>query len=189
MKAMSNGLASRRRPAAAAGDDLLADEYALGLIEGRRLARAEGLLRSDAAFREQVEAARHRLAALDEAGPVVVPPARLFGAIRARLADAPKPVTVTAAQGDWRPLSPGIAIKVLHEDGAGRLRSLLMRMEAGAVLTAHPHPHAEECVVLEGSLESEGAVLRPGDYQRAAPGRPHGTVRSTSGALLFIRLD
>jgi anti-sigma-K factor RskA len=65
----------------------LAGEYALGVLEGEELARAESLLAADRAFAEEVALWSGRLAPLLHEIEPVAPPARLLEAIQARVAD------------------------------------------------------------------------------------------------------
>lgn len=119
--------------------------------------------------------------------PVTLAPARR-DALRERIlvrAGAPF-VTVRAADGSWTMLAPGAAIKMLHDDGT--MQAFLLRLDAGACLPAHEHAHSDElCVVLEGTATLGDVTVAAGDYHLARRGSAHGVVRSTSGALLFIR--
>jgi quercetin dioxygenase-like cupin family protein len=104
-----------------------------------------------------------------------------------RVADADDShVTVAAGDGPWQPLSEGVQLKVLHE--AGGVLSYLLRLAPGASLPPHRHPMDEECIVLEGWLQV-GSRLRlgPGGYHLARRGALHATLRSETGATLFLR--
>lgn len=69
----------------------LAGEYALGVLDGDELARAESLLTADRAFAEEVALWSGRLAPLlDEIEPVA-PPAQLLAAIERRVTDRQQP--------------------------------------------------------------------------------------------------
>jgi quercetin dioxygenase-like cupin family protein len=107
-------------------------------------------------------------------------------------ADQPAPkedttglITVKADEGEWKPFLPKVAIKVLRRD-ADTL-TYLLRLEPGAALLPHEHPQDEECIVLAGEARIGDLTVRPGDYHCAPAGRPHGVIRSETGATLFLR--
>lgn len=97
-------------------------------------------------------------------------------------------LTIPATAGEWRALNPLVAIKVLHQ--AGRVTSMLLKLEPGAELPSHIHAADEECLVLEGEITlGEGITMTAGDYHRAFKGAPHAAAASVYGALLFLRSD
>lgn len=104
-----------------------------------------------------------------------------------RVADADSShLTIDGDAGEWQAFVEGVAIKVLREH-AGVL-SYLLRLEPGAVLPPHRHPHDEECLVLEGHVQvGSKIVVGPGGYHLAHGGALHATIRSTSGATIFLR--
>ena len=60
----------------------------------------------------------------------------------------------------------------------------VMRMEPGAVTIPHTHECREEFLILEGELiESDGTVLRKGDFASYRPGTRHNS-RTETGCLL-----
>jgi anti-sigma-K factor RskA len=65
------------------GRDILAGEYALGVLEGEALAEVERLMASDPDFAGEVAAWRNRLTPLAGLAPPVPPPAALWGRISA----------------------------------------------------------------------------------------------------------
>jgi quercetin dioxygenase-like cupin family protein len=104
-----------------------------------------------------------------------------------RVADADAShLTIGADEGRWQPFLDGVAIKVLHEQ-AGVL-SYLLRLAPGATLPPHRHPQDEECLVLEGRLRVGSMVeIGPGGYHLAHGGALHATIRSETGATVFLR--
>jgi hypothetical protein len=87
---------------------------------------------------------------------------------------------------NWQPLADKAQIKVLLDDGI--TMSWLAKLDPGADLPGHDHPAGvEECLVLEGELFLNGTRLGAGDYQLAAVGTWHATIRSPRGCLLFVR--
>lgn len=109
------------------------------------------------------------------------------GRLLERVADADDShLTIRAEEGQWLPMLPGVHIKLLHEHG-GAL-SYLLRLEPGASLPAHRHPHDEECLVLEGRLRvGSQAEFGPGSYHLAHAGALHGRISTETGATIFLR--
>lgn len=104
-----------------------------------------------------------------------------------RVADADRShLTIAADGGAWQPFIDGVHIKVLHErDG---VLSYLLRLAPGAALPPHRHPIDEECVVLEGCLKIGTQLeIGPGGYHLAHGGALHASVRSDTGAVIFLR--
>lgn len=169
--------------------DRLATEYALGLLQGTDLARAEALL-ADPAFRWAVGQTRKALRMLVGSAPEVEPRPDLLRAIKTRIAvqtEAEAARADAAQQAGWRTLVPGVRFKSLRVGRRAGQRSLLLRFAPGAVLPAHPHPHDEACVVLEGAVVSNGVALRAGDHQVIPAGTAHLPVTSAEGALVFVQ--
>jgi quercetin dioxygenase-like cupin family protein len=104
-----------------------------------------------------------------------------------RVADADgSHLTIGADEGRWQPFLDGVAIKVLREQ-AGVL-SYLLRLAPGATLPPHRHPQDEECLVLEGRLRVGSTLeIGPGGYHLAHGGALHATIRSETGATVFLR--
>lgn len=104
-----------------------------------------------------------------------------------RVADADTShFTLDAGDGLWQPLLDGVDLKVLREDGG--VMSYLLRLAPGASLPPHRHPRDEECVVLEGRLRvGTGIEIGPGGYHLAHAGALHATLRSETGATIFLR--
>jgi quercetin dioxygenase-like cupin family protein len=94
--------------------------------------------------------------------------------------------TVRGGAEGWQPFLPGVRCKILREE-EGCL-SYLLQLDPGAELPAHRHPQDEECLVLEGDLRIDDVlVLRAGDYHLGRAGIHHACIRSSAGALLFLR--
>lgn len=86
---------------------------------------------------------------------------------------------------DWQPIWPGVALHVLHDHGEAQ--SFLLRLEAGAAIPPHAHEGEELCVVLEGEIELDDTVGRPGTFHLALPGSRHRNLRTRTGCLLYLR--
>ena len=69
--------------------------------------------------------------------------------------------------------------------GAGTRRGVyVIRMEPGAETIPHTHECMEEFLILEGELiESDGTVLKKGDFASYRPGSHHNS-RTDTGCLL-----
>jgi anti-sigma factor ChrR (cupin superfamily) len=132
---------------------------------------------------------------VDVAGAEVAPAvsARIKARVLERLGAAesgpaevrPGFIDVLAGAG-WQVLAPGVAMKILFDDGTAR--SWMVRLEPGSELPPHEHDEGqEECLVLEGDIWLDDRQYGPGDYQLAQQGTWHGRVRSDGGCLLFLR--
>lgn len=83
------------------------------------------------------------------------------------------------------PVQPEISWAPLSYDVARARGSYLMRMAPGAATIPHVHEAREEYLILEGeAIESDGTVLKPGDWVVYEPGSRHGT-RTVTGCLLL----
>jgi anti-sigma-K factor RskA len=171
-------------------NEALAGEYALGTLTDAARAAFERRLAAEPALARAVAAWEARFAG----GAAVAPPSSVWAGIARQIGLAPAapsaaaPVTVREAEGQWRAISPGVAIKVLHVDAAARRRSILVRVDPGADYVAHDHEADEECMMLSGSVAfADGLTLRAGDYHLMPAGRPHAPSRSPEGALFFVR--
>lgn len=94
------------------------------------------------------------------------------------------PITVRANEGEWQDFAPGVQTKELWREGGER--SMLLRMQAGARLPGHPHPHAEDCLLLEGEAWIGDTLFRPGEFQHAPAGSVHRDLTSDVGALMYV---
>ena len=84
------------------------------------------------------------------------------------------------------PLQPEISwLPVSYEADSGN-GSYLMRMQPGAVTIEHVHEGVEDYMILEGELiESDGTVLKAGDFVSYAPGTRHNS-RTETGCLIVV---
>ena len=85
--------AERDKPEALEGDDLLAAEYALGVLEADARAEAQARLREDAAFAAKVEAWNAKLAPLAEGLAPQTPPASVKQQLTERLFGGDEPAS------------------------------------------------------------------------------------------------
>jgi quercetin dioxygenase-like cupin family protein len=97
--------------------------------------------------------------------------------------------TVRAGDDGWVATSPLTDVRWLQTEDSSTHRTFMARFKPGGEFPAHHHPFEEETYVLEGQIECGDEMLRTGDYQFAAPGSFHETIRSRDGALLLIRFQ
>ena len=85
----------------------------------------------------------------------------------------------------WAPAAfAGIEQKVLFEDPARGVRTLLMRWAAGAELPMHEHTDVEQTFVLEGSLADHEGECKAGGFVWRPAGSRH-RAWSPQGCLLL----
>jgi hypothetical protein len=182
----------------------MSSRYGVNEIEGEAALYALGALpAADAAkFRQRLAAGcelckglldecQEVVSLLPLAAPEIEPPPRL----RARLMDtigapaAPAPprpsadaLLVRPEDTDWEDApTPGVRYRQLR--GA---KTMLVRMAPNSWLPAHDHKAAEQCLVLEGSIQSDGVTANAGDYTYMPPGSSHAPIYSPNGALFLI---
>lgn len=93
---------------------------------------------------------------------------------------------ITAAEGVWRELAPGVTVKVLSFDTVSRRATTLLRIAPGLSYAPHRHTELEELLVLEGGCRIAGRAMTVGDYHRAEAGTEHHGTSSDDGCLLLI---
>src|SRR5689334_24489716 len=105
-------------------DDILAAEYALGMLRGEARATFAARLQSDANLRASVAHWQHIFAGLEAGGQGSddAPPAGMFESILARIdsegMQLPGTHTQRADSAKWMNIGPGLIARVLHVDRA-----------------------------------------------------------------------
>lgn len=130
---------------------------------------------------------------LAEALAPINPPPRLQTSMRTRLMEQVSRsltehaglLTVRVKDGAWQTLKKGIRFKPLWTGSQGS--SVLIELEAGAVLPPHRHHWMEEGIVLRGGLQMGDLDLGPLDYHLSMAGSRHESIHSRQGALAFLR--
>jgi anti-sigma-K factor RskA len=124
--------------------DLLAAEYALGVVEPAARAEAEGLIRRDPDFATAVEAWTDRLAPLSlDAGPVT-PPDRVWALIEARISPPSQRPLPTPANdfwnnaGLWRGIAAASVVAAVASLGIGLLPRIAPDSPAPIVVAPQP---------------------------------------------------
>ena len=164
--------------------------YALGALPPAEAEAFEKRLASECPLCvSAVDECSRALSMLALSVPQVEPPAglrtRLLESIQP--ASVPEPpvdemVLVRAGEGSWKPAPfPGVEMRFLY-----KRKTMLVRMTAASRIPAHPHATAEQCLVLEGSVTSNGVTAYAGDFVYMPAGSAHDDLQSPSGALLLI---
>jgi anti-sigma factor ChrR (cupin superfamily) len=181
----------------------MADHLHLEELEEQAALFALGALESDEAarFRQRVaagcptccallEQCEGTVAALPLLAPEIAPPARLRMKLLASIGAPEIPAPQKALEGsivrtgdtEWEqgPMA-GVEYRRLH----GR-RTMLVRMAPHSTLPEHEHAAAEQCLVLEGSVRSQGEVVHAGDFTYMPKGSKHQPLYTDTGCLLLI---
>jgi mannose-6-phosphate isomerase-like protein (cupin superfamily) len=127
------------------------------------------------------------VAVLPLTAPEVEPPpslrARLLDKIGAPAAPATGQGTLLrAGDTEWvNAPAPGIQYRPLHGS-----KTMLVRMAPDTWLPEHDHKFAEQCLVLEGSIQSDDMTAHAGDYVFMPAGSHHSALYSATGATFLI---
>jgi carbon storage regulator len=97
--------------------------------------------------------------------------------------------TIRAHEGIWQDYSPGVQIKILHQEPEPSSMTFLVRMAPGSVFPVHDHAQEEHCLVLEGENSIGEHILYAGDWHVALPGSTHHNSTSRTGCLLLVRAE
>jgi anti-sigma factor ChrR (cupin superfamily) len=86
-------------------------------------------------------------------------------------------------EGPVQPEMSWLPVSFDRETGQG---CYLMRMDPGAATLSHEHPGMEEFLILEGDLvDSDGTVLRAGDFVSYEPGTRHSS-HTENGCVIAV---
>jgi anti-sigma factor ChrR (cupin superfamily) len=135
------------------------------------------------------------VAALPFAAAEVRPPARLRQRLMDRISATASPqeastkssrlgagALVRAGDSPWQDAPvPGVQFRQLLGD-----HTMLVRMAPKTWYPRHDHPAGEQCLVLEGSIESEGVTAHAGDFTYMPAGSSHAPLYTEDGCLLLI---
>ncbi len=77
--------------------------------------------------------------------------------------------------------APGVQYRQLNGP-----KTMLVRMAPKTWLPAHDHKFGEQCLVLEGSITSDGVTAYSGDYTYMPKGSAHSAIYSETGAVFLI---
>ena len=168
--------------------------YALGALPKEEAALFEKRLKAGCPLcQTEFQMCAATAAAIQLAAPEVAPPPRLRARLLESIGAAPesKPsaetkmgdgILVRAGDTGWtQSPMPGVEIRQLYQK-----KTMLVRMAPKSSLPMHPHQEAEQCLVLEGSITSDGVTARAGDYTYMPAGSTHHALYSEEGCLLLI---
>jgi quercetin dioxygenase-like cupin family protein len=100
--------------------------------------------------------------------------------------------TIANDDSGWMPHPiTGISVKPLASDKSRGYSTLLMRLASGTCFPSHSHSGAEQCFVVQGSINVLNKTLVSGDFLSTKAGADHGNITSTNGAtvLLVVALE
>ena len=132
------------------------------------------------------------VATLPLLAPEVAPPARLrarlmetIGAAQAPAPASHPPLAGTLVRGGDTPWEaapiPGVQFRKLYGS-----KTMLVRMAPQTVYPGHEHQYAEQCLVLEGEVRSQGESASAGDFIYMPKGSTHQPMYTDTGCLLLI---
>jgi quercetin dioxygenase-like cupin family protein len=101
-----------------------------------------------------------------------------------------KPISqvIRAADGQWTETGmSGFQFKLLFKDPETKKMTVLARIAAGGRMPPHRHQGAEECLIIEGSLWTDGVLLLAGDYIVTQDQTVHEDTWSPNGALALLK--
>lgn len=165
--------------------------YALGAMEKDEASRFEERLKTGCPLcSAELHECETVAMALPFSAPEVAPPAGLRARVLDSITREPERhggglgdgILVRPTDTEWRTgPAPGVEIKPLH----GR-RTMLVRLAPKTWLPEHDHKYAEQCLVLEGSISTNGVTAHAGDFTYYPPGSSHHALYSEDGCLLLI---
>jgi anti-sigma factor ChrR (cupin superfamily) len=176
--------------------------YSLGALTPEEAKKFAQRLAADCPLcRAEVGECRQVLGALAMTAPQVEPPPNARDRLLAAIGAAAKPEgSQKEAAGKDASTSMGEGL-IVRKDASGfesspmpgvQIRNLLgkktflVRMEPKSYLPEHQHKAAEQCLVLEGSISSDGITAYAGDYTFMPAGSNHNPLYSETGCLLLI---
>jgi len=162
--------------------------YALGALPAESKVQFEQRLASGcplcmAWYGEYAEVADQLAATAPMIAPDTSVRARLLQRIAPDSSAKSEMKLVRAGDSPWIAFgAPGIEVRPL----LGK-KTLLVRMQPGAVLPEHEHRQVEQCYVLEGSVtDSEGVTAYAGDFVCMPANVTHRPIHTDTGCLFLI---
>jgi anti-sigma-K factor RskA len=165
--------------------DLLAAEYALGVLEADQRREAEARLQRDPAFAAEVAAWSERLAPMAEATPAVSPPAALWGRIAARLPAEKGANDNTPGLRFWRSLAigaSGLAAASVAAVVVLLARPAVPKPEVATLVTAK----GVAAVVVAFDPRTGALLVSPAPGLQAAGHTPHLWLREPGGSVTLV---
>lgn len=172
-------------------DDILAAQYALGVLGSDEIVAVEDRVVDDPGFAAKVAWFDQVFYALHSSAERSDRADQLWDRIERAVDDkikSPDTRTVRVDEMGWEPYAPLIMRKVVNIDRQADVHTAFYRLEPGAEVINHTHLLTEECLVIEGEIECDGVVVRAGEVHLAPPGSRH-VLTSPRGALVYLRGD
>jgi anti-sigma factor ChrR (cupin superfamily) len=166
--------------------------YAVQMLPAHEAAALEAHLASCAHCARELDALRPVAKAFTSwSGDVRSPGRSLRPRLAQRLAqetggEAVEPSEPGWHEPQWEDVAPGISCKLLSNDDATHMVSMLVRLAPGAAYPPHTHAGIEELHLLDGELWIEERKLHPGDYNRGEPGTGDKRVWSETGCTCVL---
>ena len=128
---------------------------------------------------------------MSEREDLLNPSPSLWQRLARRIALEPNAKKPSAAVEQWREpewenVAPGISVKMLAQDAASGMVSMLVRLVPGGSYPAHTHAGIEELHLLEGELWIDDRKLYAGDYNLGQPGGGDKRVWSETGCTCVL---
>ena len=171
---------------------------AAGALDGRDLEELQALLAAaDPATRAQVAAGNDLAGLLSLSAPPArtLPPGlkpKLLSLLRERSTRKPARFRpgfffLRGNEGEWKQHAvPGVRYKQLSSTGPAGYDMVLYELAPSTHFPSHHHAGAEECYILSGDFQVEGATLRAGDFHHAESHSDHGESYTEHGCQLLI---
>jgi len=183
---------SKERDALVEEVEAQASLYALGALPAEDTARFRQRLQSGCPFCiHQVSESDQAVKALAISAPEAAAPPQARERLLESLGVAQPPPgilpmgpgkLVRAGGTAWQSSPvPGVEVRNLHED-----QTMLVRMAPKTVFPSHNHHAGEHCLVLEGSVSSDGLTAYAGDFTYMPAGSEHHPLYTETGCLLLI---
>ena len=163
--------------------------YAVHALPAPEAAAAEAHIASCPHCRRELEALRDAMALWPT--DVLRPAPSLQHRLAERIAreTGGKPVPPPARkyrEPEWDEVCPGIFVKMLADDPASGMVSMLVKLLPNVEYPPHTHAGVEELHLLDGELWIDSRKLYPGDYNRAEPGAGDKRVWSETGCTCVL---
>ena len=92
----------------------------------------------------------------------------------AEIMASPRSTFVDVAGTPWKASKfPGVEVKILYEDAATGMLTVITRMAPGSFIPLHTHTEVEQTYVMEGSLEDEQNAATAGNFVWRPAGNTH----------------
>ena len=166
--------------------------YALHALPASELAAAEAHIASCPHCRKELQSLQPVVKAFASwPADILRPSPSLQGRLAERIAaeTGGKLVPPPARQyrePEWDEVAPGICVKMLADDTASGMVSMLVKLAPKVEYPPHMHAGVEELHLLAGELWIDERKLHPGDYNRAEPGTGDQRVWSETGCTCVL---